>query len=189
MQLFRPTLRTRRLVGKVAGAYADRALITSRLVLIKPPLSDIEFAVLWAMGATVMRKANDGRDQAGAVLGEVACDFYDSCCQSFVTQLLGSNLILKLDSQVILDNVDLIEEMSPIRLKVASRAFMDLSSNALILASATIESLSAGLSSTEADEAKMYAATYLARRSELNTIERSKAEEWVTDFRWHVPTS
>ena len=165
----------------MAEAFAERALIVSQMLSLDPKLSDIQVAVLWAACAISMRKVVI-TEESTALLNDVACDFFDTFCQDYVSVFAKSPLKLDLSSTFIIERVTpTLEVMHPDYLEKTTGLFIDLSANAAKLAERTIEIIGMSMSSKEKAIASRHTAAFIDTQK-LGPFEKIKAQEWLLSF-------
>ncbi len=123
-----------------ADAYVERAQLTSRLLSVQPSLSDYEFAIFWALSALVMHRAEQAEidpSQHVRQLHANSREFFDSFCQSFLRNVLGSDLVLTPDSPKILALMtEFLDNIPPDRAREIAEICSALARNASTLSGA-----------------------------------------------------
>jgi hypothetical protein len=177
--------RNKALIGDVVAAYAERCQLSSELFSIRPPVTDIEMAVLWAYGYIVME--NSDKENPDSELLSTARTFFDSFCQSYIGNICGSKLKLDPESAIIRDNMtQTLEEMSPDRLASTGQLSATLMSNATKLAGATLAMLNAGLTEQQGRAAAKHADSLVASEPTLSPLQRQLVRSWLTNFSWQA---
>jgi hypothetical protein len=124
--------------------------------------------------------------EVGQRLHTAAREFFGSCFQSYISEVLKSDLKLDLNSAALVaDDLNAtLEAMSPERGANLGRLTSGVAKNSVHLASATLAVISAGLTRQQGQAAAEYAARLISTWGNLNSFERMKAHEWVTSFCW-----
>ncbi len=174
----------------------ERAQLTSRLLSVQPSLSDYEFAIFWALSALAMHRAEQAEidpSQHVRQLHANSREFFDSFCQSFLRNVLGSDLVLTPDSPKILALMtEFLDNIPPDRAREIAEICSALARNASMLSGATLAVLYAGLKTEEATAALKHAEMKLRSRSDLNQFEMAIALEWIVGIgpvNWSIPAS
>jgi hypothetical protein len=176
------------LVSNLVSAYTDRSRLVFRLLSLEPQITDIQMAVLWLYMVVTMEKASEENkkpDMAEMLTQwhSISREFFDTLCQDYVTQVVGSSLKLNVNSTVIQENISTtIEEMAPQLRTDAGTIIAELGGNANALASATLAILRSGFTRDQNKSAQKLAASIVASDKSLNAFEKEKAQGWLTGF-------
>lgn len=176
------------LSSDIANAYVERAQLCFQFLSMKPPLVVNELAALWAVMAEQISKHEDRTERSDADLSNDLVEAlprltrvsFDSFCQSFVENVLKSDVKLNLESQEIRALVgQTFDAMGQERAQQLGQLIASVASNATQLASATML-LQGRLKKEEVSAALKHAVARVRQRSELNQFEKAMAEEWLT---------
>jgi hypothetical protein len=176
------------LVSDLVFAYTERSRLVFRLLSLEPRLTDMQMAVLWIYMVVTMEKAceENQKPEMAETLAQwhsISREFFDTLCQDYVTQMVGSSLKLDVNSTVIQENVSTtIEAMHPQLRTDAGTIIAHLGGNANALASATLAILRSGLTRDQNKSAQKLAASIVASDKSLNAFEREKTQGWLTGF-------
>ena len=147
---------------------------------MQPPLSVDELAALWIEAAKQISPSVDPINDPEQSLEILARVSFDVFCQSFIEKVLGSDLMLSLDSRHIQKLVrPTFNAMGPTRSEGLRKLTSVVASNASRLAKASLL-MSQYLRNGEASGALKHAISAVRRRRDLNDFEKRMAEEWLS---------
>jgi hypothetical protein len=187
------------MVTELVSAYIERSQLSLRLLLLEPNLTDIEMAVLWLGGVAVMegthanaaekiKMLNEEDQEEVRIVHEVTREFFDSCCQSYISEVCKSSINLDFESSALQEVITpTLEAMSLDQASSSSKILSGLMSNAMRLAVGTVNITFAGLTQEQGKDATKYALSLVSKNSDLNIYERTKTTEWITRVAWGRP--
>lgn len=185
MTLFRNNLdlddEVKSLSTEIAGAYVERAQLCVQFLNARPPVSVDELAALWVETAAQINSSADplnDPDQSFEMLARVS---FDAFCQSYLENVLKSDLKLSLDSEHIRTlAAPTFEAMNAQRVERLRKLTSDIATNASRLAKATLF-MKQCLKKGETSGALKHAVSAVWERSELDQVEKQMAEKWLLE--------
>lgn len=166
---------------EIAGAYVERAQLCVQFLNARPPVSVDELAALWVETAAQINSSTDplnDPDQSFEMLARVS---FDAFCQSYLENVLRSDLKLSLDSEQIQTLAGpTFEAMNAQRVERLRKLTADIATNSSRLAKATLF-MKQCLKKGETSGALKLALSAVWQRSELNQVEKQMAEKWLSE--------
>lgn len=178
------------LSSDIAAAYVERAQLFTQLISVEPSLSVSEFAAYWAVMAEQISKPMDEASQTqietsnnlSQSLPIVVRSFFDSFCQTFVKNVLKSDLELRLDKKEIRELVGpVFDSMARERGETIGKIIIAVASNAAALSGAVMLVSQRALTKKEGHIALKHALSVVRSQSNIRHFEKTMAERWLND--------
>ena len=175
-------------VAQVVAVYVERSHLCHQLLSVRPNVTDMEVAVLWACAWSTVnesRSHDDPSNESLDALHDVTLNFLHSFFQGYISVFCQSSLKLDPESQLIRARITpTMEAMSPERLQQTGKIAAAVLSNSTKLAGSTIDILSDSLSQKQGQAATKYALSLVANDSTLKPFQQEEVQGWITGVSW-----